>query len=234
MTNDTRTCTQCGELKPSTEFAADKRKASGRKSACKACDRNRAKRYYEKAGRTRRGHTRSDIARPPIEEGECHECGTRFTPLNRGGIYCSRKCSGKARRTVGPRPPRQLTILFCVVCKDMFESWHPHNKTCSPECQRLNIKHRSLNSTSRRRMRIKESGYEPFQYTDVYERDHWVCAICGEGINPELRYPDRMSVSLDHIVPLSQGGAHSMQNAQAAHWICNVKRGVTPTAVTVE
>ena len=30
-------CSKCGELKPRTEFYADRRKASGRKSWCKAC-----------------------------------------------------------------------------------------------------------------------------------------------------------------------------------------------------
>lgn len=34
-----------------------------------------------------------------------------------------------------------------------------------------------------------------------------------------------MSVSLDHVVPLSQGGAHDPANVQLAHLTCNVRKG---------
>lgn len=233
MTNDTHTCPRCGIAKPVIDFAKDKSKSSGRKSTCKECDRAKAKKYYENTGRSRRGHVRADLRVHPnrILEVDCRECGVRFTPRNRGGIYCSRACSGKASRTAEPCPPKQLAILVCVVCKDLFDSWHPNNKTCSPECQKLNIKQRGRNSETRRRMRIKEGTYEPFQYTVVYKRDDWTCGLCGEAIDPKLEYPYRMSASLDHIVPLSQGGDHVMSNAQAAHWICNVKRGVRPLEV---
>jgi hypothetical protein len=47
-----RTCPRCDETKPETGFAKDATKASGRKSHCKACDREKARRYYRerKAG----------------------------------------------------------------------------------------------------------------------------------------------------------------------------------------
>jgi hypothetical protein len=40
------TCFRCGERKPADAFYADKSKASGRKSICKACDRAKARDYY--------------------------------------------------------------------------------------------------------------------------------------------------------------------------------------------
>jgi len=33
-----------------------------------------------------------------------------------------------------------------------------------------------------------------------------------------------MSVSLDHIVPVSLGGMHSMANVQCAHLFCNLSK----------
>jgi formate dehydrogenase maturation protein FdhE len=42
-----RTCPKCGETKPETGFAKDASKASGRKSHCKVCDCERARRYYQ-------------------------------------------------------------------------------------------------------------------------------------------------------------------------------------------
>lgn len=58
----------------------------------------------------------------------------------------------------------------------------------------------------------------------VFERDGWTCGICGGSIDPELRWPDRMSAQVDHVVPLAKGGDHSWENVQAAHFSCNAKK----------
>ncbi len=53
-------CPRCGVERPLGEFAVDRSKASGRKSLCKACDRDKARRYYaaKRAERhTARSHT---------------------------------------------------------------------------------------------------------------------------------------------------------------------------------
>src|SRR5690606_1422950 len=55
-----------------------------------------------------------------------------------------------------------------------------------------------------------------------------VCALCGEPIDTNLRFPHPRSLSIDHIVPVSLGGreyAHS--NVRATHLECNRKRGNT-------
>jgi len=64
-----------------------------------------------------------------------------------------------------------------------------------------------------------------FDSTAVYERDGWMCGLCGKPIDGTLKNPHPMSVSLDHIVPISKGGVHSMANCQAAHLRCNVAKG---------
>jgi 5-methylcytosine-specific restriction endonuclease McrA len=57
------------------------------------------------------------------------------------------------------------------------------------------------------------------------ERDGWTCQLCLDPIDPALRVPDPMAATLDHVVPLAQGGSHSMQNLQAAHFMCNYMKG---------
>lgn len=39
------------------------------------------------------------------------------------------------------------------------------------------------------------------------------------------KYPESLSASLDHRVPLAKGGKHSMANCQLAHLDCNVLKG---------
>ncbi len=41
-----------------------------------------------------------------------------------------------------------------------------------------------------------------------------------------LKYPDPDSLSLDHVMPLARGGEHAIDNVQAAHLRCNVRKGV--------
>lgn len=70
---------------------------------------------------------------------------------------------------------------------------------------------------------------EPFVKTDVYDRDDWRCGLCAEGVDRELIWPDPMSVSLDHVVPLSKGGTHTLDNVQCAHLVCNLQKGARVT-----
>lgn len=61
----------------------------------------------------------------------------------------------------------------------------------------------------------------------IWERDGWQCKIpgCELGlIVPGVAWPDPLSKSVDHIVPLSRGGTDTALNKRAAHLVCNVRR----------
>jgi 5-methylcytosine-specific restriction endonuclease McrA len=78
---------------------------------------------------------------------------------------------------------------------------------------------------AQRRMLIQVATVEEFAPRDVYERDGWACRLCSLPIDPTVAWPDSMSASVDHVVPLSKGGEHSMANTQAAHLGCNSRKG---------
>jgi 5-methylcytosine-specific restriction endonuclease McrA len=61
----------------------------------------------------------------------------------------------------------------------------------------------------------------PIDISAIYQRDNWVCQICGKRVNPNNKYPHPLSPSLDHIIPLSIGGTHEPRNVQLAHFRCN-------------
>ena len=52
-----------------------------------------------------------------------------------------------------------------------------------------------------------------------------VCALCGMPLNKSLRYPDPMSISIDHIIPVALGGKSTLDNLQPTHLICNKNKG---------
>lgn len=49
-----------------------------------------------------------------------------------------------------------------------------------------------------------------------------VCGICGKPVDMSLKYPDPMSKTVDHIIPLSKNGDPvALENMQLAHRSCN-------------
>ena len=76
-----------------------------------------------------------------------------------------------------------------------------------------------------RRARKAGATVESFRSEEIYERDGWVCQLCDGRVDRSLAWPEPMSASLDHIVPLSKGGAHSRANVQCSHLDCNVRKG---------
>lgn len=61
----------------------------------------------------------------------------------------------------------------------------------------------------------------------IYERDGWVCQLCGDPVDPELKGNDRWAATLDHVVPRSMTlfPDDSPENLRLAHRSCNSKRG---------
>lgn len=85
------------------------------------------------------------------------------------------------------------------------------------------FKPRLLEASHRRRAKHLDQFVENVNHQKVFERDKWRCGICGEKVDRSGKRGPRMP-SLDHIVPISQGGEHSYANTQCAHYRCNLSK----------
>jgi 5-methylcytosine-specific restriction endonuclease McrA len=65
----------------------------------------------------------------------------------------------------------------------------------------------------------------------VAERDGMNCTYCGV-LTVEKHGDRRLWPTMDHVIPLSKGGAHSMDNAVLACWSCNTSKGNREVPVT--
>lgn len=75
------------------------------------------------------------------------------------------------------------------------------------------------------RKRLEGVESEPYTHGEIAQRDGWRCQLCRKPVNPRKRFPDQMSASIDHIVPISQGGTDVRANVQLAHLFCNMSKG---------
>ncbi len=65
------------------------------------------------------------------------------------------------------------------------------------------------------------SEMKPRRLRKLIERDGLNCAICKNPLTEK-------TMSIDHIIPLSLGGTHALENLRLAHRRCNGKRGSKP------
>lgn len=170
---------------------------------------------------------------------ECIICWTPFSYLKGAGRlrrFCSAACkkAGLARIVVGKRVG--LVDYQCKECgKEYSRRPKANNKGfCSISCnmrhhanlRRIHVDKKTAHRvhSQRRRARLRGATVEKFHAIEIYERDGWICGICTDPVDKKCQFPDKMSPTLDHIVALARGGAHSRENTRCAHWICNSRK----------
>lgn len=116
----------------------------------------------------------------------------------------------------------------CEWCGESFttEYGDVRRTYCSQTCAKRKERHDKHYSNSAIKRYKAERNGEKVKAVEIYERDKWVCQICNKRVNKCLNYPHPMSASLDHIIPIADGGTHTRVNVQLAHLRCNVSIGV--------
>lgn len=85
-----------------------------------------------------------------------------------------------------------------------------------------------MNKNKLKRNRPDFDGKDRGIYTHnkaILRKTAQVCALCGMPIDKTLKYPNPMSISIDHIIPVALGGQSTLDNLQATHLICNKEKG---------
>lgn len=93
------------------------------------------------------------------------------------------------------------------------------------EQERISRYKTNSNSNHVRRVRMKSATIEKVNPLEVFERDGWICQLCGYSVSKLMDPKLGDMASLDHIIPISKGGQHSYANTQLAHLSCNISKG---------
>ena len=113
----------------------------------------------------------------------------------------------------------------CAECGRIFSSKSSNAKYCSRRCHNSAIYRRRYSTGHKARAEKYGVEYDStITLKKLYKRDGGICQICGDlcdwgdttwgSFGPN--YP-----SIDHIVPFAKGGAHTWDNVQLAHHMCN-------------
>lgn len=169
---------------------------------------------------------------------KCKTCGSVFerssSVLRSKNITCE-YCAEKEKQQIELQNERVKLMRFfvalkeyktpkiCKGCGSEYYSQFENSAYCSQECRKKN---RKAGSSIRSRCRHYGVYYDPAVKPKlVFERDHYICQICGMATNPNDKSWNGnfgpYSPTVDHILALANGGEHTWENVQCAHAKCN-------------
>jgi 5-methylcytosine-specific restriction endonuclease McrA len=146
----------------------------------------------------------------------CGWCLAAFIQRRPSVLTCSGLCRSRRSAALAAKTPA------CSACGaiDLSRSRFASKFVCSACRKDLNRR----KNTARRS--IKSGTYT---LVDIGARDGWRCHLCGRAVNPALSGAHARGPTIDHLVPVSQGGSDEPTNVRLAHRECNTRRGVRGT-----
>ncbi len=155
----------------------------------------------------------------------CVQCGGTWTSTHRRSKFCSSKCINKHKDLNNQIHCSESDCDRGVRGKGLCAMhWRRKARAEGRELPDPWSERRKANYHKRRAQKLGTQ-VEDLRPIDIYERDIWLCGLCVTPVDPDSAWPDPMSPSLDHILPLSKGGTHTYENVQLAHLTCNVSKG---------
>mgnify|MGYP006921428361 CR=1 FL=1 len=232
-------CQECGGAYQRPHWIVGQRFCSHR------CSSVHASKHYSGPRRVYRGRTRMS------SEFQCRHCGKRCRQTagpKQKGLYCSRKCAAIANRNKTKfRSLPNYTKAICCGVMAWVRLWRePKTKVvtecllwinceiCGDRTQRKTVLQRRCKSCSkmgdknyRHRRRCREKGGSVGRVCParVFQRDEYACYICGRATNRNLDVNHDLYPNMDHVIPLSRGGSHTMDNLRCACRRCNLDKG---------
>lgn len=158
---------------------------------------------------------------------DCAGCGEAFVARHHTRqTFCSASCRPPKPSRYDPRPPRSVT---CEMCGAVTMARQGPKRFCSSDCYHKSESFKEANRRDRRRRRAARRGgrHERYTLAEIAQRDSWKCGICGKRVGQNFDPNHGRAPTIDHIVPIADGGDDVKVNVQLAHRSCNSKKSHT-------
>lgn len=208
---DTIRCSRCSQHLPPSAFRPSQR-SDGR--YCTSCNREYCLRYFALGGP------------PPKPAKTCAWCGEEWKPRYPSrATFCSARCKYKSRNAaiaaVTLAAKAWGPVRRCPQCDgELPPSMRIEAVFCSVRC---NEAAHALQRKLRNRTGA-DGGKTGYIRAAVFNRDRWRCGICKRAVSRAKTFPDPLSGSLDHVLPVCEGGTNDLANLRLVHLRCNVSR----------
>lgn len=227
-----KTCARCRNQKSPEAFSKNAKAKDGLNSWCKSCDAeyrvaNSARLRAQKAARyaanpePARQRSRARYAADPVRG---RAAAAQWAKEHPDRVLANRR----AWRQANPERARELSARWEKAHPDVRRAAQAKHHAAHPEARRLRVrKWQQANPESvtaskhRRRARVLNApgnGVTAAQWRDVLAGSLGLCVYCNE----------RRPLEMEHVEPLSRGGAHDPENIAAACLPCNRSKSDTP------
>jgi 5-methylcytosine-specific restriction endonuclease McrA len=158
----------------------------------------------------------------------CVGCGEQFTfPVKRGHRrrFCTKECHSASDQNAQVKKKYQISDKRKASNKKR-EGTDKRKASQKRYCQGDSGKSTYLKLNQRRRASMRGAFIQDVDVRVLLDLQGGACFLCSQPILSNIKHPDPMSLSLDHITPLARGGSHSYANCAATHLRCNLVKGV--------
>lgn len=198
-------CSRCADYKRLAEFTRSAKSADGHGYYCTPCrkayaDENRERRRQRERGRPRN----RDLTAWRADNAE------HISEYKR------------AYRAVN----RERLAAYDAEYRDSTPGWREKSRVYAREWRKRNPGLARMKDDRRRALKAN-AFVEDVDIAIVYEASAGICYVCGDHIDPALKFPDLHSLTLEHVHPLSRGGSHSYANCSVSHYRCNSSKGAS-------
>lgn len=239
MEQPTRVCAKCGVSKPLTAYAKASWCRDGRRGTCQECRTGGDKRQVSEKRCGACGNVKpvDEFWRRGSSPDGYHQACRLCLRAMKAAEYRRNKKAINARSRAHYEANRAERIARQTEWKKanpekvaeygrIGQQRHRVARTAATAAWRAENPDVAAEVWRRRRARLKNASVGAVDLDALWTG---LCGICGEPLDRELKHPDPLSKSVDHIVPLAKGGAHEQTNLQWAHLVCNIRKGARPS-----
>jgi len=209
-----RVCTGCGIEKPHDAFNKCKSKRDGLQSRCKACEAA----YYAANREARNAQRAKHRATLAGREGSRRACAKHYANNREARNAGSAEYHANNREAIKAQKARWRANNRDAIAVRM--AGYVATPSGKAAMQRASAKRRAAKANAR---------HEPYDRAELLDLHGHTCAMCGKtGLDDSLPRTDPNRAQIDHIIPISQGGADAPHNLMLLCAPCNMSKTDAP------